>query len=205
MDTTCPVTRAYLSTVRNLYDLTLVQNELYVDPINELVERADYGGSSRFDQHQRAFYSIELMLFLFVMKRQPSWYFKDVATSPWLQWARSREGLNYVIEKANEVRDDLIAEVTEYYYLAARPVGVEQMRHDQNHKDAELYKLVCESCVILRQGLKNEEVTLTRVGKRLALAAHVSKFHIEDMLLFADELLAQSEGRTERAWEIPRT
>jgi len=192
MDTTCPVTRAYLNTVRNLYDLTLVQNELWLEPLEEMGERAAHGGSSRSVQHLRAFYSIELMVWRFV---------KDPQTLKWLSWERSREGLNYVLEQANEVRDDLLAEVTEYYYLASRPRGVEQIKHDTNHQNAELFKLVCEACVILRQSLKNPEVTLTRVGKRLALAAHVSKFHIEDMLRFAEELLAQNEGMGRRAWE----
>lgn len=201
MDTTCPVTRAYLNTVRNLYDLSLVQYELWVDPLREMVDRADYGGSSRFVQHQRAFYSIELMLFRFVMKRQLGWYVKETNGLQWLQWDRSREGLNYVIEKANEVRDDLIAEVTEYYYLGQRPVGTEQIVHEQNHQKAALFKLICEACVILRQSLKNEDVTLTRVGKRLALAANVSNFYIDDMLIFSEELLAQTEGTTRRAWQ----
>ena len=130
---------------------------------------------------------------------------KDTTNLSWLQWERSREGLNYVIEKADEIRNDLIAEVTEHYYLAARPIGVEQITHDQNHQKAELFKLICESCVILRQALKNEEVTLTRVGKRLALAAHVSKFYIDDMLLFSEELLEQTEGTTKRAWQPRQT
>ena len=205
MDTTCPVTRAYLNTVRNLYDLTLVQNELWLEPIEEMLDRAAHGGGSRFVQHQRAFYSIELMLFRFVMKRQRWAYVKDTTDTPWLQWERSREGLNYVLDKANEIRDDLLAEVIEYYYLAERPRGIEQITHDTNRQQADLFKLICESCVILRQSLKNSEVTLTRVGKRLALASNVSTFYIGDMLLFAEELLAQNEGMGRRAWEPLQT
>ena len=145
------------------------------------------------------------MLFRFVLGVRMGSYWKPPFKGKFVEWERSREGLNHVLEQANEVRDDLLAEVTEHYYLAGRPRGVEQITNDTNHRKAELFKLICESCVILRQSLKNPEVTLTQVGKRLALAAHVSNFHIDDMLLFAEELLAQNEGTSRRAWELPQT
>lgn len=203
MDTTCLVTHAYLNTVRNLYDFNLVQYEIWVDPLNELLDRAEHSDNSRLVQHQRAFYCIELMLFRFVMRHQPNWCVQDAAAAAWLQWERSREGLNYVLEKANAVREDLVAEVTERYYLNERAVGANQMEQDEDHQRSKLYKLICESCVILRQALKNEELTLARVGKRLALASSVSTFYIDDMLLFGEELLEQTEGMTRRAWQLP--
>jgi hypothetical protein len=201
MDIVCPVTRTFLSTVRNLYDLTLVQNELWVEPVNEWMERAEQGGGTRFLQHQRAFYCIELMLWRLMPTVAGTVY--AVREHELREWPRSREGLNRVLQIANDRRDDLLAEVTEYFYLPNRPLGVEQILHENRHRSAELYKLICESCVILRQSLKNEDVTLTRVGKRLALAANVSRKHISDMLLMAGELLDQHEEMAQRAWERP--
>lgn len=204
MDTTCPVTRAYLNTVRNLYDLTLVQNELWLEPLNEWVERAEYGGGTRLLQHQRAFCCVELMLWM-LMPEMCGGAVYAVKEYELRTWPRSREGLNYVLELANERRDDLLAEVTEYFYLAERPRGVDQIWHENQRRAAELYKLICESCVILRQSLKNSDVTLTRVGKRLALAANVARKHIPDMLNMAANLLEQQEGMASRAWELQLT
>lgn len=204
MDITCPVTRAYLYAVRNLYDFSLVQYESYTELMEELLERAAHDSDARIRQHQRAFYCIELMVFRFVVKVQPGYYFKD-ATMPVLDWSRSREGLNRVLAYFEERRDEILAEVTEYYYLPDKKLNVDQLRHMNNQTNVELYKLICESCVLLRQALKNPEVPLARVGKRLALAANVSRYYIGDMLEMGNELLLHTEGTTRRAWQVPTT
>lgn len=206
MDITCPVTRAYLYAVRNLYDLSLIQHEMYAEPFAELLVRAEHDSSARVRQHQRAFYCIELMVSRLILKMDSRYYFKEGPNSPVFSWPRSREGLNQVLQHAEERRDDLLAEVTEYYYyyyLPDKKLNTDQLRHVDNQTNAELYKLICESCVLLRQSLKNPEVPLSRVGKRLALAANVSRHYIGDMLDMADELLLHTEGTTRRAWQLP--
>lgn len=205
MDTTCPVTRAYLYAVRNLFDLTLVQHEMYAEPLEELLDMAAHDSGERVRQHHRAFYCIELMISRFIMKLDSRYYFNEGPAGRPFNWPRSREGLNHVLALANEKRDDLLAEVTEYYYLAGPHDGVAERHNDTSRTAAELYKLICESCEILRQSLKNPDVPLTRVGKRLALAANVSKYYISGMLDLGTELLEHNEGKNERAWELPKT
>jgi hypothetical protein len=204
MDTVCPVTRAYLYAVRNLYDFSLIQHETYAEPLQELIERASHDNAARVRQHQRAFYCLELMVFRFVVKVRPGYYIKETE-KPVLSWSRSREGLNHVLKYFEEKRDDILAEVTEYYYLPDKKLNTDQLRHADNQTNAELYKLICEACVLLRQSLRNPEVPLSRVGKRLALAANVSRHYIGDMLAMGDELLLHTEGTTRRAWQIPTT
>lgn len=190
MDTTCPVTRAYLYTVRNLYDLTLVQHEMYAEPLQELLNIAEHDSSERVRQHQRAFYCIELMTTRFP------------AIPEMVAWPRSREGLDYVLQIANERRDDHLAHLTEQFYLDKVLDGLEERQHDNMRIASELYKLICESCVILRQSLKNPDVTLTRVGKRLALAANVSRYYISGMLDLGTEVINHNEWKNERAWDL---
>lgn len=193
MDTTCPVTRAYLYAVRNLYDLTLVQHEMYAEPLEDLLNIAAHDSSERMRQHQRAFYCVELMASRFPV------------IPPMLPWPRSREGLDYVLHVANERRDDHLAELTEQFYSGIDLEGIAERQHDNMRAASEIYKLICESCVILRQSLKNPDVPLTRVGKRLALASNSARYYISGMLDLATELLNHTEGKNERAWEQPRT
>lgn len=192
MALSCPVTSAYLHAVHNLFDLSLVHNEMWAEPFDELKKRAALAGGERIRQHQRAFLCIELMLnFLLGSENAPK------------SWPRSREGLNLILGFADEQRNDLIAEVTEFYYLQRRPIGIEQIQQDQYRKQAELYKLICESCVILRQALKNQTVSLMRVGTRLALASNIAGYYIPDMFTMAGNLLEHNEEVALRAWELP--
>ncbi len=198
MDRACPVTRAFLRTFRNLFDLTAIYNEMWLEPYNELAERAEEAGGNRMQQHQRAFYCIELMTSVCASRlKVPQ---QDVTRL--VGWPRSREGLNQILEYATFERDDLVAELTEWYYLPTKPRDERQMLHAASQSRAALFKLVCEACVLLRQSLKNPEVPLTRVGRRLALAADAANFGITDHLSFAQELIELSEGR---AWERKRT
>lgn len=205
MDVTCPVTRAYLYAVRNIHDLSLAQYEMYLEPFEELLDRASHDSSALARQHQRAFYCIELMVSRFCQKLDSRYYYNEGAHAVVFSWPRSREGLNTVLTIFNEKRDELLADVTEYHYLPIKKFDVDQMRQDTNHNFAELYRLICESCELLRQSLKNPDVQLSRVGKRLALAANVSKYYIDDMLNLADELLLHTEETTRRAWQPHKT
>lgn len=197
MDRVCPVTRAFLRTTYNLFDLTAIYNEMWLEPYEELVERAEHAGSGRAQQHQRAFYCVELMVSVCAFRLKSA----QQDLSKLSGWSRSREGLNQLLEQATFERDDLLADLTEWYYLVSRPRDERQILHATTQARAVLFKLVCESCVLLRQSLKNPEVPLRRVGRRLALAADAAQFSINDHLSFAQELIELSESR---AWERKR-
>lgn len=192
MEMYCPVTRGYLRAVRNLFDLESIQYEMYLEPIEEISEMADHAGGSRQLEHQRAFYCVELMTSRFAINN----------INP--KWKRSREGLNNLILLANEIRDDILADITEFAFLAGVQDGQAERRNDNLRKVATMLQLVCESAELVRQSLRNPEVPLSRVGKRLALAAHSSGYYIDRMLELARELIDYSEGSARRAWEPPR-
>lgn len=192
MELSCSVTHGYLRAVRNLYDLDSVQFEAYQGPLDDMAELADHAGGSRMLQHQRAFYCVELM----------SSRFHVQSVSP--EWPRSREGLNRLIQVANEVRDDLLARGMEFTYLADMQDGVAEQRNDLDRRIAQTLGFVCESAELLRQALKNPEVPLSRVGKRLALAANASGYYIDRMIELSNELIEYNEGSTRRAWEPRR-
>ena len=190
VDRACPVTWAFLRTAGSIYDMGRYQNEVWTDALDEAADIAAHGGSDRMKQHQRAFYCVELMLHRCLPRLG--------LTRPMASWPRSREGLNQILAFAQEQRDELIAEVTEYYYLLERPRDERQLLHERNQQRAELFQYICEACVILRQSLKNPDVTLTRVGKRAALAVNTSTFFIDDAILFSKDMIYYSEYR---AWE----
>ncbi len=201
--TQCPVVRAYLLTVRNLHDFALVQYQLYEESFEDMLALADSSGNTRVRQHQRAFYCVELMLrFVTQMADGEHWPLMPYKLD---DWPRSREGLDYVIEVINLKRDELLADVTEYFYSRSKKMGLSVMENDAAQAAAEVYHLAIEACVILRQSLKNPDVPLTRVGKRLALAAKVSSHYIGDMLQLAEELSNQDELHPKRAWELQAT
>lgn len=189
----CPVTRGYLNAVGSLYDLSLVQYEMWLGPFEDAMDFAAHAGGSRQLQHQRAFYCVELMTSRFqVQSIQPP-------------WPRSREGLNQVLSVANELRDDILAEVTEHAYLAVVHDGVVEQHIDLQRAISELLRLVCESSELLRQSLKNPEIPLSRVGKRLALAANGAGYYIDGMLALAMELINHNNEDMRRAWERHKT
>src|SRR5690349_8692075 len=139
MDTTCPVTQAYLYAVRNLYDFTLVQHEMYAEPWADLLDVAAHDSSERIRQHQRAFYCVELMTSRFLQSMNSRHYFIQGPNDPLTSWPRSREGLDHVLRTANEVRDDHLAELTEYFYLDKKPEGRDERQHDNMRAASELY------------------------------------------------------------------
>ena len=193
MEMYCPVTRGYLRAVRNLFDLESIQFEMYLEPIEEISEMVNYAGGSRQLEHQRAFYCVELMTSRFVI------------TSIDPKWKRSREGLNGLITLTNEIRDDILADIAEFAFLPGVQDGLAERRNDNLRKVSTTLQLVCESAELVRQSLKNPEVQLSRVGKRLALAAQASGYYIDRMLELAKELIDYSEGNARRAWEPQRT
>ncbi len=192
MELSCPVTHGYLRALRNLYDFESVQFEMWQGPLDDAIELANHVGGGRKLEHQRAFYCVELMTTrLYIQSGTPA-------------WLRSREGLNRLLRVTNAQRDDLLARITEFTYLPGIQDGAAERRNDMDRITATTLGYVCEAAELLRQSLKSPDVHLSRVGKRLALAANAAGFYVDRMLELANELINYNEGNARRAWEPRR-
>lgn len=191
MELDCPVTSGYLRALRNLFDLESVQFELWQEPLDEVENMATFAGNSRRLQRQRAFYCVEVMASRFnVQSKHPD--------------RRSREGLNELIAIANRCRDDIRAELVEVSIIGEVLEGRAERHYATQRAIAHTLQLTCEAAVLLRQSLKNPDTSLSRVGKRLALAAFSAGYYIDNMLELAKELIDYTEGSARRAWEPAR-
>lgn len=200
----CPLTTAFISTLHNLYDFNSVANEYWLEPLKLLEERAEVGGDNRERQHHRGFLCIELMTTRLAPKLSHNILDKQYVVD--LMWPRTREGLNQMIKVLHDDHFNLLGAVIEYTYdRSTRRRGIEEMTFDNQHRLVEVYKLARESAVILRQSLKNPNVALMRVGKRLALAAHTARLYVSDMLVLGSWLLEETEHKATRAWDLPKT
>lgn len=201
MEDQCPVVRGYLLGVRSVVDFDQLINESYLDQLHELDGLSEYGNDTRARQHMRAFLCVEFM----VSNLAHNVPVGSATTAPPPTWRRSREGLSKLIDTLNEDTDEMLAAIMEYSFeigMGAVGKGVDQILHANQQLLVEVYKLARESAVILRQSLKNPEVSLMRVGRRLALAAHCARCGVPDMFIMARELLDQNEHRALRAWEL---
>ncbi len=188
----CPVALGYLRTVRALHkydspEFSLVY-EPWEEPLNELIDIARNTVSSRQLQHQRAFYCVEMMCSRFHLQSQ-------------LPRRRSRESLNEVLRALRSACDEYLAADVESS-LSDKPIfGLDEQRRDLDRKILHNAELTCEAAELLRQSLKNPDVHLGRVSKRLALVAKESGCYIDRMIAIGKELVEYGEGETRKAWE----
>jgi hypothetical protein len=218
MYTACPVVESYLAQVRKYMEestvLTIDAYSRELNYIEELLELQRFS-NTRARQHLRAFLCVEWMLYRLPVGL-PSGTAQQLAMSP---WERSREGLTNLIEMLRGDNEELLGVMTEHTFSlgmvlqpddpAAVPVrvgdGADQIYQNNRKLLQHVYRYAGESAVILRQSLRNPNVRLTRVGTRLAKAAHVARTGMQGLIELAEILLSQSERFAARAWEIHRT
>jgi hypothetical protein len=196
----CPVTLKYLAVVRSLYDFNSMILEQYLPQLEQLEELARVAGNSRKRQHQRAFLCVELMRYRLPMHLATSdggW-----AALTEAEWPRSREGLNTLLSRIDTDMTNLVGYDVEYTLVP--PKDSVQLLRANDQKAFKVFNLLHESAVMLRQSLGNEDISLSRIAKRLALAAQVVQLHVPDVLNMGQDLLEQTENFARRAWELPR-
>ena len=184
----CHVTHGYLRVLNASFSLNSWQFEQWLEPLNELTDMANHAGGSRQLQHQRAFYSVELMASRFHVQTQ-------------LPDRRSREGLNRLIKAVRELLDDKAAAEMERTLVPEYDEGLSLLNQDIDIRIAYNLQKLCEAAELLRQSLKNEAVNLSRIGKRLAQVARSTPLYIDSMIVIARELLEYTEKDRRKAWE----
>jgi hypothetical protein len=201
----CPVVEAYLTRMRTYITNYVMFAENYTSQLEayeDLLALQD-NLDSRIRQHQRAFLCIEMMVH-HVAKILPVGIGQEV---PMVFWKRSREGLNEFVSILRNDGDNLVANLTEYSIASSwggAGQGADQLHHDNQERLTSVYRYAGESAVILRQALRNPNVKLFRVGRRLAQAAEAARMGVPDWFSMANALFEQRKEHAPRAWEIPK-
>lgn len=201
----CPVAEAYLTRMRTYITNYVMFAENYASQLEAYEELLALQNSldSRLRQHQRAFLCIEMMVH-HVSKVLPVGFGQENTNG---FWKRSREGLTEFISILRSGEDDLVSTITEYTISSSwggSGQGADQLHHENQKRLTSVYRYAGESAVILRQALRNPNVKLFRVGRRLAQAAEVARMGIPDWFAMADALFDQRKEHAPRAWEIPK-
>lgn len=211
----CPVVSTYTKYVQHYLEDEIFFAETYLHKLEEYVELINLQGDGNLvRQHQRAFLCIEMMLHFVACSIEV----QEKQTAQYMQWERSSAGLSKLIAGMRGDHDDLTGASMEYVFargmlnsieepdglITVNRVGdgIEQMYHQNRHTLMEVYRFAGEAAVVLRRSLRNPGTPLTRVGRRLGLAAEVANTDTSKLFFMLEALLNQTEEHAPRAWEL---
>ncbi len=215
MPDVCPVVSTYTKYIQNYLEDEVFFADTYLERLNHFAELIVLqGAGSRLRQHQRAFLCIELMLHR-IAKSVPV---KEEQSSQHIRWDRSSIGLSQLIASMRGNNEDLTGASMEYglargmltsateedglVVVSRVGDGADQLYQENRHILMEVYRLAGKSAVILRRSLRNPEVPLTRIGRRLGQAAEIARIDTARLFTMLECLLDQRENYAPRAWEL---
>lgn len=194
----CPITRAYLAQIERQTDFKHPLHEWSIPRFEDVLELAAASSPSPALTHHRAFYALEYMTLRSLVYVKAGLFVK----SNLIEWGRSREGLNKLLEIVVDIIQDSVGELSELQFTnrlapdSAIPLRLQTL--------ASVYTLIRDSAVTLRRSLKNEKTPLRGVGRRAAKVSYLLGIDLSTQFAFAGELLALTEEWAPRAWELKK-